>query len=521
MSTTSLETAPTATPSSTTRKDLWINGTWVAPKQGQYFQSINPFDQSVVGEYARATADDVDIAVKAAREAFDNDPWPTWTGEQRAAVLRQMATCIETHARELSTLEMNDAGSTLRKAKGDVHLSGKELQYFAKLAEQPFEEPLTDLSRPGVSNNVMVREPIGVCGQIIPWNFPLKMAMWKIGPALAAGNTVVLKLAEQSPASMMALVEWFHAETDLPPGVLNVITGFGAEAGEPLAKHPLVDKVGFTGSTQTGKHILQCAADTMKRVTLECGGKSANIVLDDADLTMAVDGVMFGAFFHAGQCCTAGTRVLVQRGIYDTFVSQFVEKAKRIKLGNPTDKTTDMGPLVSEVQQKRVLDYIAIGKAEGATVLCGGGTPTAPELSKGYFVAPTIFADVRPDMRIAQEEIFGPVICIIPFDTDAEAITIANNTAYGLAGGVWSQTPDRAQRIAQKLRAGTVWINEYHLTSERAPFGGYKQSGLGRELGAEGLKAYTEIKHIHTDELGDRQKKFWYDMVLAPVDSAS
>lgn len=317
----------------------------------------------------------------------------------------------------------------------------------------------------------------------------------------------------------LALADIFLA-SGIPPGVVNLVSGTGEEAGAALSRHPGVDKIAFTGSTEIGKKIMADAAAGMKRVTLECGGKSANIVLDDADLEMAVDGSLYAAFFHAGQCCTAGTRLFVQEGIYDAFLPRFLAKASAIQLGDPALKETDMGPLISRKQQERVLGYIEAGKKEGATCALGGEIPSEPSLQAGFFVQPTVFVDVDNHMTIAQEEIFGPVVSVLKFKSVAEAVAMANDSIYGLAGAVWSKNEPLAMDVARRLRAGTVWVNEYHLISEKAPFGGYKQSGLGRELGLEGLKEYTEIKHIHVDELGDRAKKFWYDSVLAPKQPA-
>ncbi|MDH3251966.1 MAG: aldehyde dehydrogenase family protein, partial [Ignavibacteria bacterium] len=409
--------------------------------------------------------------------------------------------------------EVADSGSTLRKAKEDIYLSARNLANFAKLGLQDLSEPLDSVSKPGFSKNMLVRDPVGVVAAIIPWNFPLKMAIWKIGPALAAGNTVVLKPSEETSVTAMELAQLIH-DAGFPKGVVNIITGFGEEAGRDLVVHPGVDKIAFTGSTLVGRKIMCAGADTLKKLTLECGGKSANIVLDDADMNMAVDGTLYAIFYHQGQCCEAGTRLFLPEKIADNFVHALLEKTKKLNIGDPGKSTTDVGPLISKKQQDRVLEYVDKGIREGARLLAGGGVPSSPELKKGFFVQPTIFDRVDNASTIAREEIFGPVLSIIRFKSDNDAVRMANDSIYGLAGGVWSRDPERAMGIARRLRAGTVWINEWHLISERAPFGGYKQSGIGREFGLEGLKEYTETKHIHIDEVGVREKKSWYDTVV-------
>ncbi len=498
---------------------LYIDGQFVPAVSGETFDSVNPFTGEPVAKVARGQATDVDKAVQAARRAFEHGPWPSMSGEARGEILTQLAQKIDEHSKELTKLMIEESGSTYRKAKGEVWLSGKHLAYFARLAKRETTQKIEALSKDGVSQNLLVREPIGVCAQIIPWNFPLQMAIWKIGPALAAGNTVVLKPAEETPAVAMELAK-LVAETDLPPGVLNIVTGLGEEAGAALSQHPQVDKIAFTGSTEVGKKVMHEASHGLKRVTLELGGKSANIILDDADLTLAVDGALYAAFFHSGQCCTAGTRLLLQEGIYDAFLNRFLERAKQIQLGDPAARETDMGPLVSKKQQERVLRYIELAKKEGARCVLGGGTPANPELKLGNFVEPTVFVDVENAMTVAQEEIFGPVVSVLKFKTLDEAVQVANDSPYGLSGAVWSQDAEKALEVARQLRTGTVWVNEYHLISEKAPFGGYKQSGLGRELGEEALHEYMEVKHIHVDEIGTREQKFWYDAVLAPSNPA-
>lgn len=492
---------------------LFIDGQFVPAADDGTFESVNPFTGEPVAKVARGKQADIDKAVAAARKAFDEGPWPRMTGAERGRILKDLAEKIEAASADLMQVMIEESGSTYRKAKGEVWLSGKNVGYFAKLAQREFEKTIESLSKPGVSRNLLIREPVGVCGQIIPWNFPLQMAIWKLGPALAAGNTVVLKPAEETPATAMALAE-IIAQSDIPPGVVNVVTGFGEEAGAALAAHPDVDKLAFTGSTEIGKKLMAEAAHDLKRITLELGGKSANIVFADADLDMAVDAALYGIFFHSGQCCTAGSRLLVHDSIYDSFIDRLTERARHIKLGNPADKATDLGPLVSKKQQERVLQYIEAGKKEGARCVLGGGKPSDAALGQGFFVEPTIFVDVDNAMTIAQEEIFGPVLSVLRFSTEDEAVKLANASRYGLAGAVWSRDEEKALAVARKLRAGTIWVNEYHLINEKAPFGGYKQSGIGRELGEDALDEYTEIKHIHIDEIRERAKKFWYDAVV-------
>jgi len=432
--------------------------------------------------------------------------WSGKTKEERSAIMKQMADKLKENSAKLQEIEILESGSTYKKAKDDMFLSYRAMSTFAKLALIDLNEE-TNVSKEGVSKNILVREPIGVAVGIIPWNFPLQMAIWKIAPALAAGCTIVLKPAPETSLSALEFAKLI-AETDLPKGVVNIITG-DAEVGEELVTNPMVDKIAFTGSTEIGKRVMQLASAAMKNVTLELGGKSANIVLDDADMELAVDGSLYACYFHMGQCCVAGSRLILPEKIHDEFVERMIDKMKKMKIGDPMQKDTDIGPLVSEKQQKRVLEYIEIGKKEGATLAYGGGVPGG---LNGYFVEPTLFTNVTNDLRIAQEEIFGPVLAVIKVKDEAEALKVANDSVYGLAGGVWSSNPDRAMNIAKKLRAGTVWINEWHLLNDFVPFGGYKQSGIGRELGIEGVKAYTELKHIHVDEVLERKKKFWYNV---------
>jgi aldehyde dehydrogenase (NAD+) len=363
---------------------------------------------------------------------------------------------------------------------------------------------------------MLLREPVGVVAAITPWNFPLKMAVWKLGPALAAGNTVVLKPSEVTPVTAMELALIFH-EVGFPAGVVNVLPGFGAEAGEELSAHPMVDKVSFTGSTAVGRRVMENASRSLKKCTLECGGKSANIVLEDADIGMAVDGALYGIFYHQGQCCEAGSRLFLPESIHDMFLEALVAKTRAMVVGDPKLASTHIGPLVSATQRDRVMGYIKKGVEQGASIAVGGAAPASAELRNGFFIQPTIFAGVKNSMTIAQEEIFGPVLSVLSYRTVEEAVAQANDTIYGLGGGVWSRDVERASRVARQLRAGTVWINEWHLLSEKAPFGGYKQSGIGREFGLVGLHEYMETKHLHIDEVGSREKKPWYDVVVPPA----
>ncbi len=488
---------------------LYINGEFRESSDGKTFDAINPANGEVIAKVSEATIEDTRAAIKSARDAFDSGVWSDMPGEERSRIIKQIVDKINENAKMLTKLEVMDSGSTIRKAGEDIFLSAKSMNYFSKMAAMDMDENIEGLSKAGVSKNIIRREPVGVAALIIPWNFPLKMAIWKIGPALAAGCCVILKPAQETSLTACELAKLID-QTDIPKGVVNVITGKGSVIGTELVSNPDVDKVGFTGSTDVGKIIMKNAAVNLKKITLECGGKSANIVLDDADIDMSVDGAVYAAFYHQGQCCEGGTRLLVQEKIYDEFIEKLKNKISLMKTGDPMDKTSDCGPVVNKKQFDSVMNYIKIGKEEGAEILTGGkGTDTT-----GFYIEPTVFINVNNKMRIAQEEIFGPVLVVIKFSDDDDAVRIANDSIFGLGGAVWSGDDERAMKIAKRLRTGTVWINEYHLLSDRAPFGGYKQSGIGREFGHEGIKEYTEAKHIHIDEIKDRSKKFWYDTVV-------
>lgn len=492
---------------------LFINNEWVDAADKGAFIGINPYNQEPIARFARGGPADVQRAITAARHAFDNGPWPRMSRDERAALLKALSDKINENKKLFVELEVRDSGSTIRKAGEDIYLSARNLANFAKLGLTELDRELEGVSKPGFSKNLLLHEPIGVVAAIIPWNFPLKMAIWKLGPALIAGNTVVLKPSEETSVTIMELATQIR-EVGFPPGVVNIVTGFGPEAGADLVKSPLVDKIAFTGSTLTGQYVMQAAAMNLKKLTLECGGKSANIVLEDADLELAVDGTMYAIFYHAGQSCEAGTRLLLPNVIANRFIDMLVEKTRKIRLGDPMQPSTDMGPLISQKQLDRVLGYIEKGKAEGARLLTGGRRASDDTCARGFFVEPTIFDHVDNRSTIAQEEIFGPVLSIIRYNTIDEAVALANDSIYGLAGGIWSRDIEKAMNVAKRLRAGTVWINEWHLLNERAPFGGYKQSGIGREFGIEGLKEYMEAKHVYIDEVGERAKKTWYDVVV-------
>ena len=492
---------------------LYINNEFREAADRRTFTSINPFNQETIASFARAGVADTQVALKAARDAFDDGPWPRLSREERAQYIKAIADKINENKKLLVELEVADSGSTIRKAGEDIYLSARNMNGFSKLALVDLSEQLDGVSKPGFSKNILVREPVGVVAAIIPWNFPLKMAIWKLGPALAAGNTIVLKPSQETSVTAMELARMIN-EIGLPRGVVNIITGYGTEAGAEMVSHPMVDKVAFTGSTPVGQQIMRAASGTLKKVTLECGGKSANIILDDADPDIAVDGALYAIFYHQGQCCEAGSRLLLPDSLADEFVQKLVDRAKKMTIGDPMKQETDMGPLVSRKQQESVLGYIDKGKAEGARLATGGHIPSSSECAHGFFVEPTIFDNVDNTSAIAQEEIFGPVLSIIRYKTTDDAVRMANDSLYGLGGGVWSRDNEKALAIARRLRTGTVWINDWHLLSERAPFGCYKQSGIGREFGIDGLKEYTEAKHIHIDEVGVRSKKTWYDTVV-------
>jgi len=470
----------------------FINNSFTEATGGATFDNINPATGGLLAQVARGTPEDVDRAVAAARKVSDAGKWGSMNPHQREQLLHRIADKIEANAQRLAEIEVFDTGKPLRDALAvDLPLT---IQCFRYYAGWPSKLKGDTLPSRGAFLTYTRREPVGVIGQIVPWNFPLFMAAAKIAPALAAGNTVVLKPAEQTPHTALMLAE-LAAEAGLPEGVLNVVTGFGEEVGEALVRHPDVDKIAFTGSTAIGQHITRTAADTLKRVSLELGGKSPHILFEDADLNNALKAVVSGIFYNQGEVCLAGSRLFVQRSIHQQVVEQLQQAAATIKIGNPFDQDTTMGALISKEHLQRVADYVSLGVSEGATLTTGGNIV---DLDGGYFFQPTILDQVDNRMRVAQEEIFGPVLSVIPFDDEASLLQMANDSQFGLAAGIWTKEIGRAHSVAAKLKAGTVWINAYNLLDAAIPFGGYKMSGTGREFGQEGIELYTELKTVWT-----------------------
>jgi aldehyde dehydrogenase (NAD+) len=487
---------------------LFIDGQWRGANDGRQMATINPATEEPWAHVASAGPADVDAAVTAARRAFATGPWRRMAPKERAAVLARAASLITERGDELAQLEVSDAGGTIRKANiADIPATAQTFQYYADLLTQTADEETFDEAIPVPSQNIIRKEPIGVCACITPFNFPMAAASWKIAPAIAAGNSIVLKPSPYTPVTTLVLGE-ICKQAGVPDGVVNVLAGPGAALGEAMVTHPGVDKVAFTGSTQVGKRIMELCAPQLKKLTLELGGKSPNIILDDANLDGAVKGALFGTFFHAGQVCESGTRVLVHAKIYDEFVERMIATVRAIRVGDPTDFMTTMGPLVSSQQRDNTERYVHAGRDEGARLASGGKRPA--DLPRGYYYEPTIFIDVKNDMKIAREEIFGPVVSILKVADDDEALRVANDSIYGLGGAVWSRDLARARKLAEGIEAGTVWINDYHLINVRFPFGGYKQSGFGRELGPQGLGEFQQLKHIHVGEPSDAAAKNMY-----------
>ncbi|WP_035299644.1 aldehyde dehydrogenase family protein [Brevibacillus thermoruber] len=472
---------------------MYINGEWVDAQSGKTREIVNPASGEVIALAAEGDVEDARHAIQVARQAFDSGEWAELPAAERARYLFAIADKLEARAEEIARLETLDNGKPLRESRFDVADAAGCFRYYAGLVTKP-DGQTYHVADPVQA--MVVREPVGVCGLIVPWNYPLLMAVWKIAPALAAGNTIVFKPSEVTPVTARTLFEIIE-EVGIPKGVANMVMGPGPTVGHELAASHLVDKISFTGGTATGRSIMTAAAGNIKKISLELGGKSPNIVFADADFDTAVDYALFGIFANQGQVCSAGSRLLLEESIHDRFVERLVERAKQIRVGAGDDPETEMGPLVSQAHMEKVLRYIELGKAEGARLVCGGNRLAANGLDKGYFVEPTIFVDTTPDMRIVQEEIFGPVLAVQKFTDEEDAIRLANNTVYGLAGGVFTQDGAKAMRVIKKLRAGITWINCYHPTYNEAPWGGYKQSGIGRGLGTFGFDEFTEVKQIN------------------------
>lgn len=472
---------------------LYMNGEWIDSNNPDKQDILNPANQQIIAKAPKATKEETEKAIHMAKTAFESGVWSERTPQERAQTLLEIAEKMEESMDELADLEMQNNGKTRREAQADAAEAANTFRYYAGLLNHPngqIYEASQDMQ------TMIVKEPMGVAGLIVPWNFPLLMSVWKMAPALAAGNSIILKPAEITPMTAVKVFELMD-QTSLPKGVAHLVMGSGSIVGQAIAESDHVDIVSFTGSTGVGRQIMKAATGNLKKVSLELGGKSPNIIFDDADLETAVDYALFGIFMGAGQVCSSGSRILVQEGIYDKFVTTYVARAKAIKVGPGNEESSEVGAIVSKKHMESILEYIRIGKEEGATLLCGGKRIERDGMEKGFFIEPTVFTDVTSDMRIVREEIFGPVVVIQKFKDEEEAIKLANDTEFGLAGAVFSKDQHKAMRVIQKVRAGITWVNTYHLTNVQAPWGGYKQSGIGRSLGPYGLDEYQETKQIN------------------------
>jgi len=494
---------------------MFIDGDWV--DTDDRFEIRSPATEELVATVAKGGVEHTDRAVAAAQAAHEDGRWRRTPSQERGALLDAIADRLTERLNDLAVLESQENGAPVRQAGAfQIGFSIAHLRYFAGLARDYAFERTGPLMRvPTLATGLVRREPVGVCAAIVPWNFPLLLAMWKIGPALAAGNAMVVKPDEHTPLTLLEFAR-IAQECGLPPGVLNVVPGEGPVVGARLASHPDVRKIAFTGSTAVGREIMRMAAGNVKRLTLELGGKGPNVVLDDADLDLAADGTLFGCLMNQGQACESGTRIIVAEAIHDKFVERLIERTRTITIGDPLDIATDLGPVISAEARDRILRYIDSGQAEGATLAYGGGVPAGPRFERGFWVEPTIFTDVRNDMTIAREEIFGPVLSVIRAESTEAAVRIANDTEYGLSAGVWSTDNQRALDVAGQLEAGTVWVNDWHMVNAAYPFGGYKQSGIGRELGPHALDEYTEEKFVHLDLSGRLDRRAYALLLSTP-----
>lgn len=485
---------------------MWINGKYVNSVANKTFDVINPFTEKVIAKVAKGDERDANKAVKAARKAFDSGMWSNKTPFERGKCLWKLADLVEKNVDFLAELEAKNQGKTIKYAKeSDFFFIVDNLRFFAGASRMLEGKAAAEYS--GMGTSMIKREPLGVVAGIVPWNYPLLLAVWKLGPALATGNTIVMKPASNTPLTLLELAK-LTKEAGIPDGVFNVITGPGAIIGDALAKHEDVNMIALTGETETGKELMRLAAENLKKVHLELGGKAPAVVLPDADLKVASEGITVGSFWNSGQDCTAITRVLVHEKHHDKLAKMIAERAKKFRLGNQLDLNTDMGPLVSAKQRERIEKYVKIGVEEGAKIICGGKRPA--KLKKGFFFEPTVLTNVQQNMKVWKEEIFGPVLCITKYKTVGDAVKKANDTKYGLAASVWGKDITTAMKVASQIKAGTVWINEHGILCSEMPHGGYKQSGFGKDLSLYALEEYTQIKHVYVDQTGLARKPWHY-----------